>query len=305
MQLAGLMNATGIDLYNETANASASTVIRRYSTSFGWASRLLPAAKREHIAHLYALVRLADELVDGPAESVGVDTRTRGILLDELEADTARALTLGFSTNLVVHAFALTAREHGIDMELCRPFFASMRRDLDDAALDAAALDEYIYGSAEVVGLMCLAVFEAGADREPEERERLHSGARRLGAAFQKVNFLRDFAEDHDQLGRTYFPGTDTELTDDAKAGIVRSIRADLRAADAAIPLLAEGCRPAVWAARTMFCELTDRIEATSTDVLLRTRVRVPTPVKASILARALAMRAARHERRPIVRGAL
>lgn len=288
------MTVTGIDLYDATAKASASTVIRRYSTSFGWASRLLPAPMREHIAHVYALVRLADELVDGPAESVGVDTATRGILLDELEADTARALTLGFSTNLVVHAFALTAREHAIDMDLCRPFFASMRRDLDGATFDAEGLDEYIHGSAEVVGLMCLAVFEAGSTRGDDDHRRLHDGARRLGAAFQKVNFLRDFADDHDQLGRTYFPGTETELTEQAKAEIVRSIRADLRAADEAIPLLARGCRASVWAAQAMFRELTDRIESTPATVLAHHRVRVPDPVKVGILVRALRMKAAR-----------
>lgn len=288
------MSDTGIELYNATAKASASTVIRRYSTSFGWASRLLAAPMREHVAHIYALVRLADELVDGPAEAAGVDKATRGILLDELESDTARALELGFSTNLIVHAFALTARQHGIGMDLCGPFFASMRRDLDDATFDEAGLDEYIYGSAEVVGLMCLAVFETGRVRGEEERRVLRDGARRLGAAFQKVNFLRDFAEDHDELGRTYFPGTAKELTEEAKGEIVRSIREDLRAADAAIPLLTTACRPSVWAAQAMFRELTDRIESTPAAVLAHTRVRVPDPVKARILVRAMGMKAAR-----------
>ena len=161
------MSTTGLELYNATAKASAAVVIGRYSTSFSWASRLFDASTREHIARVYALVRLADELVDGPAEAAGLDVEMRRTLLDELESETARALRLGFSTNLVVHAFALTAREHGIGMDLCAPFFASMRRDLDDATFDAAALDEYIYGSAEVVGLMCLAVFESGTSRSP------------------------------------------------------------------------------------------------------------------------------------------
>lgn len=285
------MNDSGLDLYNATANASASIVIRRYSTSFGWASRLLDARTREHIARIYALVRIADELVDGPAEAAGVDAAMREVLLGELEADTARALTTGFSTNLVVHAFALTAREHGIGMELCTPFFASMRRDIDATTFDAQELDDYIYGSAEVVGLMCLAVFEAGATRDEGESRRLRDGARRLGAAFQKVNFLRDFADDHDDLGRAYLPGTARELTESTKADIIESIRADLRAADDAVPLLAKGCRGSVWAAQAMFRELTDRIEATSVEDLMRVRVRVPNPVKATILARALAMK--------------
>lgn len=285
---------TGIDLYDATASASASVVIRRYSTSFAWASRLLEPSMRDHIARIYALVRLADEIVDGPAEAAGADAATCCALLDELEADTERALRMGFSTNLVVHAFALTARQHGIDMELCRPFFASMRSDIDATSFDPDALDDYVYGSAEVVGLMCLAVFEAGRIRPDDEWRRLYGGARSLGAAFQKINFLRDYAADHDVLGRSYFPGTADGLTEDAKAGAVASIRADLRAADDAIPLLARGCRASVWAAKELFCELAARLESAPAAELMRTRVRVPDAVKLRILARAVAMRARR-----------
>lgn len=286
------MNTTDLELYNATAKASASIVIRRYSTSFGWASRLLDEDVRSDIARVYALVRIADELVDGPAETAGVDLRMRGLLLDELEAETARAIEVGYSTNLVVHAFALTARQHGIGMELCRPFFSSMRKDLHASSFDAAALNEYIYGSAEVVGLMCLAVFESDRVRTDDESAKLNNGARKLGSAFQKVNFLRDFADDRDDLGRAYLPGTTTALTltltEQSKAEVVASIRVDLRAADSAIALLEPGCRGAVWAARAMFGELTDRIESTPVSTLTHTRVRVPNPVKAGILARAL-----------------
>lgn len=288
------MNIDDLDLYNSTANASAAVVIGRYSTSFGRTSALLAASMRPHISNIYALVRVADELVDGPAEMAGVDVTTREALLDELETDTERTLRDGFSTNLIVHAFALTAREHGIGMDLCRPFFASMRRDLRPGSFDHEQLEEYIHGSAEVVGLMCLAVFESGTTRPDAERERLIDGARHLGAAFQKVNFLRDFADDHDDLGRAYFPGTETALTEASKAEIVESIRADLRIADRSIPLLNPGCRAAVWAARQMFGALTDRIENASVTTLMRTRVRVPMPIKAGILARALGMKAAR-----------
>lgn len=288
------MGTTGLTLYNTTAKASASIVIRRYSTSFGWASLLLEAPLRDHIAHIYALVRIADELVDGPAESAGVDVPMRAVLLDDLEAETERALRLGFSTNLVVHAFALTAREHGIGEDLCRPFFASMRRDLETAPLGKDELSDYIYGSAEVVGLMCLAVFEAGAVRDDDRRALLADGARRLGAAFQKVNFVRDFAGDRDGLGRVYLPGAEQELTEAVKVTAVASIREDLRGADASIPLLTGGCRAAVWAARAMFGELTDRIASTPASVLMRTRVRVPNAVKARILTRALGMKVSR-----------
>src|SRR5690606_9554192 len=135
---------------------------------------------------------------------------------------------------------------------------------------------------------------EAGIDRTTEERELRSSGARSLGAAFQKVNFLRDYAEDHDDLGRSYFPGTAKELTEEVKSDIVRSIREDLRIADRAVPLLARGCRASVWAAQEMFRELTDRIESTPASVLARTRVRVPNVVKVRILARAMGKKAAR-----------
>jgi len=288
------MNSTNLNLYNATAKASASVIIRRYSTSFGWASRLLDDSVRGDIARIYALVRIADELVDGPAEAAGVDAATRAVLLDELEAETERALRVGFSTNLVVHAFALTAREHGITMDLCEPFFASMRCDLDATTFDFEKLDDYIYGSAEVVGLMCLAVFESGVVRVSEQQRVLQEGARRLGSAFQKVNFLRDFSDDRDELGRAYFPGTEKELTSRRKAEIVSSIRADLRAADDAIPILEPGCRAAVWAARQMFGDLTDRIDSTPVSVLTKSRVRVPNPVKARILIRALKIKVTR-----------
>lgn len=288
------MNADDLDLYNATATASAAVVIGRYSTSFGRASALLTRSMRPHIANIYALVRVADELVDGPAEKAGVDAAERGTLLDELEQETARAISRGFSTNLIVHAFALTAREHGIGMDLCRPFFASMRRDLSPGTFDEAQLGEYIHGSAEVVGLMCLAVFESGMTRTADEKTRVEDGARHLGAAFQKVNFLRDFADDHDDLGRAYFPGTEIALTEASKEDVVESIREDLRIADLSIPLLHPGARPAVWAARAIFGALTDRIERTPVTTLMRERVSVPTPVKAAILARAVGMKAAR-----------
>lgn len=285
------MTTTDLLLYNKTARASAATIIRAYSTSFGWASRLLDSSAREDIACIYALVRIADEVVDGPAEAAGADLATRTALLDELESETERALHLGFSANLIVHAFALTARAHGIGVDLCRPFFASMRRDLSTASFDATELDEYIYGSAEVVGLMCLAVFESGAVRDETDRERLEAGARSLGAAFQKVNFLRDLAPDRQELGRAYFPGTETTFTEESKSEIIGSIREDLRRADQSIPLLRSSCRAAVWAARAMFGELTHIIEATPVTELMQKRASVATPVKARIMLRALRMK--------------
>lgn len=294
MQHAPLLNATDLALYDRAATESATVVIRRYSTSFAWASRLMHPRIRTHIARIYALVRVADELVDGPAEAAGVDRDERRALLDALERETTRAIERGYSTNLVVHAFAITAREHGIGEELTAPFFASMRADIAPVEFDDVTLAAYIHGSAEVVGLMCLAVFERGRRRNDHERAKLADGAQRLGAAFQKINFLRDYAGDRDDLGRRYLSGPDGDLTHAAKAEVVRGIRNDLAVADAAIPLLDPSSRAAVWAARSLFGELVERLDRAPVSVLVRERVRVSDHVKARILLRALARKIAR-----------
>src|SRR5699024_2668742 len=129
-------------------------MIASYSTSFGWACRLLAQPEREHVRNIYALVRLADEIVDDP--SPGWPEQQRAALLDDLETETKRACASGYSTNLVVHAFARTARRYGIGGALIDPFFASMRTDLTISEHDQASLEDYVHGSAEVVGLMCL-----------------------------------------------------------------------------------------------------------------------------------------------------
>ncbi|MFC7375814.1 phytoene/squalene synthase family protein [Brachybacterium sp. GCM10030268] len=294
MQRAPGLSVTDLSLYNRAATDSATTVLRRYSTSFAWANRLMHPRVRTNIARIYALVRIADELVDGPAEAAGVDENERRALLDALETETTRACERGYSTDLIVHAFALTAREYGIGRDLIRPFFASMRADLGAVEFDDKALATYIYGSAEVVGLMCLAVFEGDRPRSDGERQELRAGARRLGAAFQKVNFLRDWADDRDSLGRRYLPGTGDGLTDTAKDGLVREIRDDLAEADVAISLLDSSCRSAVWAARSLFGELVARIDRAPAALVARERVRVPDPVKAQILVRAWARKVAR-----------
>lgn len=291
MRAPQLVTTTDLALYGRTASDSAAVVINRYSTSFGWASALLPRRTRTHIARIYALVRVADELVDGPGAAAGLAADELHALLDALERETLAAIERGFSTNLVVHAFALTAREHGIGAPLIAPFFASMRADLDGEPRAGDELDAYIFGSAEVVGLMCLAVFEHGRTRTGAEQATLEEGARSLGAAFQKVNFLRDIAADRDELGRRYVPGGGRELTERAKTAQLADIRADLAAADRAIPLLDRGSRPAVWAARAFFGALADRIDRTPAAVVARERVRVPNGEKAGILVRALLRR--------------
>jgi phytoene synthase len=207
---AGAALPTNLGTYDAAAMASATTIIGHYSTSFGLAARLLSPGVRDEVRTIYALVRIADEIVDGAASEAGIDVAGQRELLDDLEQETERALARGFSTNLIVHAFATTARRVGIDPALTRPFFASMRRDLDPTPFTAESVAEYIYGSAEVVGLMCLRSFLHDSPRTAEQLAVLEHGARSLGAAFQKVNFLRDLAADRDALGRNYFPGAST-----------------------------------------------------------------------------------------------
>jgi phytoene synthase len=278
--------APGTSLYDRLADQTASLVIRRYSTSFGMASRLLGVGIRQSVANIYALVRVADEIVDGGASAAGLDGRQAQALLDAYEAETERALAEGYSADLVVHAFARTARDAGFGVELTTPFFASMRADLHETEHDPASFAAYVYGSAEVVGLMCLRVFVKDAPQpyRPDELETLESGARALGAAFQKVNFLRDLAADHDKLGRSYFPGIDvTRLTEDEKNTLLDDIDADLARAAATLPLLPGSSRRAVALAHGLFAELSRRLRRTPADVLIRTRVRVPDPVKLRI----------------------
>jgi phytoene synthase len=281
---------TGLALYGRAAHTSSATVIDVYSTSFGMAARLLAPRLRPRIQDVYALVRVADEIVDGAAAEAGLAIGEQRELLDALEGETERALRTGYSTNLVVHAFAATARSVGVGRELTGPFFASMRRDLSPVDFTADELSAYIYGSAEVVGLMCLQVFLAGEAVTPERRRRLERGARRLGAALQKINFLRDLATDWRELGRNYFPGIDPErLSERQKLDLVVDIDYDLQAAAEAIPDLPEGCRRAIVAAHSLFAELSDRIRSTPARSLVVTRVSVPARTKVAILLKATA----------------
>ncbi|NYE19940.1 phytoene/squalene synthase family protein [Microbacterium immunditiarum] len=272
---------TGIALYDRTATDASAAVISAYSTSFALACRLLGPRPRPHVRNVYALVRVADEVVDGPAAAAGLDLATQRRVLDDLEAETLASIERGFSVNLVVHAFAATARETGIDASLVRPFFASMRTDLETAHHDAASHDAYVYGSAEVVGLMCLRVFvNAGRPHPIDPDPDLRDGARRLGAAFQELNFLRDLDHDAGALGRDYLDlgsrGTRAEVLD--------RIDADLAAAASVIPRLPADSRRAVTAAHDLFAALSARLRRNADG---SGRVRVPDSVKATLAARA------------------
>ncbi len=288
-------------LYDRVAEETASVVIRRYSTSFGLASRLLGPGVRRHVENIYALVRIADEIVDGGASESGVDAETVARILDDLERDTDDAITIGYSANPIVHAFARTARDTGFGRELTAPFFASMRADLTATEHDQASFDAYVYGSAEVVGLMCLKAFLVDVAVTEADARTLESGARRLGAAFQKVNFLRDLSADFEQLGRSYFPGVNVDSFGEAdKVRLLDDIDADLAVSASVIPMLPTSSRRAVALAQGLFAELSIRLRATPADRLVRTRVRVPNPVKFRIAAAAAAGRPVHAANRPV-----
>ena len=283
-----------LPLYDRVADQTATIVIQEYSTSFGLASRLLALNLRQHIANIYALVRIADEIVDGGAADAGLDLLAAGRALNEFELETHAALRSGYSTNLLIHAYARTARECGFGEELTAPFFESMRMDLSKTEHDQSSFDAYVYGSAEVVGLMCLKVFLLGWKGSDADRLRLETGARALGAAFQKVNFLRDLAADFQELGRSYFPGITVDaFAETDKNRLLDDVDADLRTSAAVIPDLPASSRRAVVAAHDLFAELSHRLRRTPAESLVASRVRVPNPVKARIgLAAALGGRA-------------
>jgi len=280
---------TALETYTRAAEAAAAVVIRSYSTSFGVATNLLPARQRRHVRNIYALVRVADEVVDGVAAEAGLDPISTSASLDALEREVEAALGTGYSTDLIVHAFSRTARATGFGVELSAPFFASMRADIVQAEHSPQSFAAYVYGSAEVVGLMCLAAFLEGRRVPAARRDELQRGARALGSAFQKVNFLRDLAADFQTLGRSYFPGVRVENFDEAtKIRLLEDLDADLSDARAIIPLLPRGSRRAVAIAHGLFAELSRRIRSVPAEQLIATRVSVPDAVKLGIVARCL-----------------
>ncbi|MFB7252010.1 phytoene/squalene synthase family protein [Microbacterium sp. NPDC056234] len=287
--------ASALARFTRTAETATTGVIRTYSTSFGLATRLLGRRHRQHIRNVYAMVRIADEIVDGVAGEAGLDDSAQRAALDAYADETHRAMRTGYSSNIVLHAFARTAAGCGIGQDLTEPFFASMRTDASAApdqgtgvrAYSAEAHAEYVYGSAEVVGLMCLRVFLQDSDPTAEDLHRMETGARQLGAAFQNVNFLRDLADDTERLQRGYLSGTE-RLTDDGRDEWVRTVRAQLDDARAAIPLLPRDARAAVRSALSLFEALTARVARTPASALYERRVRVPDPIKVLLAARSV-----------------
>ena len=280
---------TGLDLYTKVARESSSVVISQYSTSFGWATNLLPEPVRGKIKDIYALVRVADEIVDGSAAAANgaqkINVRKQ---LDDLEGEVYAAMKVGFSTNLVVHAFALTANEVGITKAIIEPFFTSMRMDITKAKHTPKSFKDYVYGSAEVVGLMCLRAFIAGRESQysPAEKEALDQGALALGAAFQKINFLRDLKADFKGMGRSYFPGIDLTRFDlESKRKIEDNIDIDFKAGFEGIKQLPHAVRLGMYVAYVYYYALFKKIKNTPPERVMNQRIRIRNRQKLSILA--------------------
>ncbi|UQZ28710.1 phytoene/squalene synthase family protein [Corynebacterium accolens] len=272
--------------YDQAASRAAAQVMGQYSTSFSLATRLLRGRVREDIRHLYAVVRIADELVDGTADQASIDAAAT---LDAYEAAILAAPEKRLHTDPVVHSYAITARRCGFQREHLVAFFDSMRADLNQREYSAAELAEYIYGSAEVIGLLCVQVFLAEETVSAADRAAMDRGARHLGSAFQKINFLRDLGEDSSVLGRAYFPqAAGGVLSEAAKSALIAEIRRELAAAEEAINLLPLSARVGVRAAADIFAELTNRLAATPAAELKTTRISVPNRTKAWLAARAV-----------------
>ncbi|AKA97708.1 phytoene/squalene synthase family protein [Corynebacterium ulcerans] len=293
---------TSLENFDRMSIKAAEKVITSYSTSFSFATQVLEPELRTDIRNLYAMVRTADEIVDGTAHAAGLTSAQTAKLLADYEREVLLAPTQRLHVDPVMHAYAISARRCHFKEEHVRAFFASMRRDVASLTYDADKdYRDYIYGSAEVIGLMCLSAFlvQRPSSSHPEGSQSTHpysqkdldtmsKGARALGAAFQKVNFLRDWQEDATHLGRHYFPGAPHRLTDPFKRTVIADIRTDLAAALRAIPLLPGSAKVGVAAAAELFTELTNILDAMSAAEIMERRASVPTTTKARIMARAL-----------------
>ena len=266
-----------IKLFDETSIAMSRKLALNYSTSFSLGIRLLSKDSRWAVFSIYGLVRVADEIVDT------FHGYNKEKMLLDFKAQTYQAMEEGISTNPVLHAFQLAANQFGIGKDLIEPFFQSMEEDLDTSEHSAESYSEYIYGSAEVVGLMCLRVFCNGDD---EQYNHLVPFARSLGAAFQKVNFLRDIRSDVDERGRVYFPGVDfNKFTDADKYEIIQDVKKDFSHAYKGIVQLPVGCRLGVYTAYIYYLKLLEKIERTTAVDILESRIRIPNSQKIALLA--------------------
>lgn len=269
-----------MDLYTETAYHMSKYLTRRYSTSFSTSSRLFDAAIQKDIYAIYALVRIADEIVD---TYTGDDAGER---LATLESEVYTGLHTGYSANVVVHAFVQTAKKYGITKTLIAPFFQSMALDLAPHTYNDSLYRQYIHGSAEVVGLMCLRVF---VNNDAALYKQLYPGAIALGSAYQKVNFLRDVAADYKVLGRLYFPGVTYETLDEAaKQAIITDIKNDFTTALPSLEALPASAKKATTMSYVYYTELLKKLERTPMSVIKQQRISVPNYRKMALLIKTI-----------------
>lgn len=263
-------------LYDKVAMRCSRLSTKAYSTSFSLGILCLQKEFRDPIYALYGFVRFADEIVDT------FHDHNKPELLERFKQDTYRAIDEKISLNPILHSFQRTVNDFRIDRELIDCFLRSMEWDLTRKTYDQQGMKDYILGSAEVVGLMCLRVFCKGSD---EQYQKLKPHAMSLGSAFQKVNFLRDLKADY-QMGRVYFPNLQLDaLTEDGKKQIEADIRADFDHALEGIKVLPRSVRFGVYVAYVYYVALFNKIINSSSDLILNERVRIRNRHKMRLLA--------------------
>ena len=266
-------------LFDEASFVCSKLVTKKYSTSFSLAVKMLSPKIREAIFSIYAFVRFADEIVDS---FHGFEKEK---LIDRFEEDYYTAIEQGISLNPILNAFQLTVKKYQITDDLVQAFLKSMKLDLKKETYNTVGeYNDYIYGSADVVGLMCLKVFVAG---DNEKYESLKGAAMSLGSAFQKVNFLRDLKDDYEVLNRSYFPGVNLKsLTFEAKNEIISEIENDFHEAYKGIKLLPIEAKFGVYTAYIYYRRLLVKLKRTPSEEIMNTRIRISNPLKISLLAK-------------------
>lgn len=263
-------------LYNKVTYQCSQLITKSYSTSFTLGIRTLDGRYHQPIYAIYGFVRLADEIVDTFHDC------DKAKLIDRFEGDTYQAIQEGISLNPVLHAFQDVVNRYNIPLAFVDAFLHSMKMDLTHSTYDSPKFREYVYGSAEVVGLMCLKVFCQG---EETQYQKLEPAACKLGAAFQKVNFLRDMRSDYWERGRVYFPDVAIEHFDNqTKQQIEADIEQDFNEAHQGILGLNRGVRLGVYLAYVYYQCLFHKIQQLPASQVLEQRVRVPDTKKAYLM---------------------
>lgn len=262
-----------MNLFDKVCADCSHLITRSYTTSFSLGILAFSKKFREPIRNIYAFVRFADEIVDT------FHAHDKGKLLAEFKTETYKAIEQGISLNPVLHSFQKVVHEYHIPHHLIDAFLYSMEMDLTHERYKQEEYDKYIFGSAEVVGLMCLCVFCEG---DAQRYNLLEEPARKLGAAFQKINFLRDLKSDYWDRGRIYFPSvkTDGVFDKEMKQAIEHDIELDFKESLKGIKQLPDGCRFGVYIAYIYFYGLLKKINRMDPQVILNKRVSVSKPAK-------------------------